>query len=78
MLRAVGVALLDALGPYGDQPELHMRWQGAADEGRRLQVQGYIDLRTLERKVAERVLTLVATYARIELDPIPGETFDDL
>ena len=78
MLRAIGVAFADALGPYGEQPELRQRWEHEADRGRRLQVSGHIDLATLERQVAERVLELVARFAGVELPPLPGESFDDL
>jgi hypothetical protein len=78
MLQAIGVAFSDALGPYGEQPELRSRWEREQDRGRRLQVVGHIDLATLERQVAGRVLELVARYAGVELEPIPGESFDDL
>lgn len=78
MLQAIGVAFSDALGPYGEQPELRSRWEREQDRGRRIQVSGHIDLATLERQVAQRVLELVARYAGVELDPIPGESFDDL
>lgn len=78
LLQAIGVALADALGPYSDQPELRSRWEREQDRGRRLQVAGHIDLTVLERKVAERVLVLVAAHAGVEVEPIPGESFDDL
>lgn len=78
MLHAIGVAFSDALGPHGEQPELSSRWQHPSDNGRRLQVSGYIDLATLERQVAEQALELVARYLGVDARPIPGESFDDL
>lgn len=78
LLAAIGVALRDALGPYGEQPELNQRWEHSSDEGRRLQVSGWIDLRTLERHLAQRVLDLVTVYAGVPSIELPGESFDDL
>lgn len=62
MLTAIGVAFADALGSYGQQPELASRWHREEDRGRRLQVSGYIDLSTLERVVAGRVLGIIRDH----------------
>lgn len=78
MLRAIGVAIADGLGSHSQQPELRSRWEFEQDRGRRLQVSGHIDLTLLEREVAQRVLVILAAFAGITLDPIPGESFDDL
>lgn len=72
LLTAVGYAVMDALGPHGGQPELKQRWEHEADRGRRLQVAGHIDLPTLERQVAVRMLGI---FQRFMAEPDTLTTF---
>lgn len=62
LLAAIGVAFSDALGQHGAQPELASRWELERDRGCRLQVVGHIDLKTLERVLAGRVLDIIRDH----------------
>jgi hypothetical protein len=71
----VSMAVSDALGKYGEQPDLRSEHRHLRDKGDRLQVAGLIDMAKLGQRVAAQVIDVVK---REHPEIVEEESWDDL